>query len=49
MGPFFVNGALNRDYPVVMGTVLFYAVLILIFNLIADVIQMWMQPKTRHD
>ena len=49
IGPFFVNGALNRDYPVVMGTVLFYAVLILIFNLIADVIQMWMQPKTRHD
>ncbi|MGC6455066.1 MAG: ABC transporter permease [Coraliomargaritaceae bacterium] len=49
MGPFFVNGALNRDYPVVMGTVLFYAVLILLFNLIADIIQMWMQPKIRHD
>jgi oligopeptide transport system permease protein len=49
MGPFFVNGALNRDYPVVMGTVLFYAVLILLFNLIADILQMWMQPRTRHD
>lgn len=48
MGPFFVNAALNRDYPVVMGTVLFYAVLILAFNLIADLIQMWMQPKTRN-
>ena len=49
MGPFFVNGALNRDYPVVMGTVLFYAALILLFNLLADILQMWMQPRTRHD
>lgn len=49
MGPFFVNGALNRDYPLVMGTVLFYAALILLFNLLADIIQMWMQPRTRHD
>ena len=33
----------------VMGTVLFYAVLILFFNLIVDLIQMWMNPRTRHD
>jgi oligopeptide transport system permease protein len=49
LGPFFVNAALNRDYAMVMGTVLFYAVLIIIFNLIVDLIQMWMQPRTRHE
>lgn len=49
LGPFFVNGALNRDYTLVMGTVLFYAVLIISFNLIVDLIQMWLQPRTRND
>jgi oligopeptide transport system permease protein len=49
LGPFFVNAALNRDYTMVMGTVLFYATLIIAFNLIVDLIQMWMQPRTRHD
>ena len=49
LGPFFVNAALNRDYTMVMGTVLFYAVLIILFNLIIDLIQMWMQPRTRND
>lgn len=49
IGQFFVNSAFNRDYTMVMGTVLLYAVLILIFNLIVDLLQMWMQPRTRHD
>lgn len=49
MGPFFVNAALNRDYTMVMGTVLFYATLIILFNLLVDILQMWMNPRTRHD
>ena len=49
MGPFFVNAALNRDYTMVMGTVLFYAMLIILFNLLVDILQMWMNPRTRHD
>jgi oligopeptide transport system permease protein len=49
LGSFFVNSAFNRDSTMVMGTVLFYAVLILFFNLIVDLIQMWMHPRTRHD
>lgn len=49
LGPFFVNAALNRDYTMVMGTVLFYATLIILFNLIVDIIQMWMNPRARHD
>lgn len=49
LGPFFVNAALNRDYSMVMGTVLFYAVLIILFNLIVDIVQMWMNPRARHE
>lgn len=49
MGPFFVNAALNRDYTMVMGTVLFYAVLIILFNLIVDIVQLWMNPRARND
>jgi oligopeptide transport system permease protein len=49
MGPFFVNAALNRDYTMVMGTVLFYATLIIFFNLLVDIVQMWMNPRTRND
>ena len=33
----------------VMGTVLFYAALIILFNLIVDLIQIWMNPKLSHD
>lgn len=49
LGMFFVNSAFNRDYTLVMGTVLFYAVLIILFNLLVDLIQMWMNPRTRND
>jgi oligopeptide transport system permease protein len=49
LGSFFVNSAFNRDFTMVMGTVLFYAVLILLFNLLVDLLQMWMNPRTRHD
>ncbi len=49
LGSFFVNSAFNRDSTMVLGTVLFYAVLIIGFNLLVDLIQMWMNPRTRHD
>ncbi len=49
LGSFFVNSAFNRDDTMVMGTVLFYAALIILFNLIVDLIQIWMNPKLSHD
>ena len=49
LGSFFVNSAFNRDSTMVMGTVLFYAVLIIFFNLIVDLVQMWLNPRTRYD
>ena len=47
LGQFFVKAALNRDYTLVLGTVLFYATLIVIFNLLVDLAQAWLNPKVR--
>ncbi|MCX5757060.1 MAG: ABC transporter permease subunit, partial [Candidatus Hydrogenedentes bacterium] len=47
LGRFFVQSAFNRDYTMIMGTVLFYAVLILLFNLIVDVVLAWLDPRIR--
>jgi oligopeptide transport system permease protein len=47
IGREFVNSAFNRDYTLVLGTVILYAVLIMSLNLIADVVQAWMNPKVR--
>lgn len=47
LGREFVQAAFNRDYTMIMGTVLFYAGLILVFNLLADVAQAWLDPRLR--
>ena len=47
LGRFFVTAAFNRDYTMVLGTVLFYACLIIILNLVVDIIQASLDPKSR--
>jgi oligopeptide transport system permease protein len=47
LGKFFVNSALQRDYTVVMGMVIVYALLILVLNLIADVVYAALDPRVR--
>jgi oligopeptide transport system permease protein len=47
IGRYFINGALNRDYPVVMGVVIFYAVLIMALNLIVDLIYGFLDPRVK--
>ncbi|MBN2307374.1 MAG: ABC transporter permease [Candidatus Hydrogenedentes bacterium] len=49
LGQEFVMAARNRDYTMVMGTVLFFAVLIMLFNLFVDIAQAWMDPRIRHE
>ncbi|WLQ12517.1 oligopeptide ABC transporter permease OppB [Hahella aquimaris] len=50
IGRYFIQGALNRDYPLVMGTVIFYGVLIIVLNLIVDMLYGLLDPKVRlHD
>jgi oligopeptide transport system permease protein len=48
LGRFFVTGALNRDYTLVMGVVVFYGVLIVVFNLLVDLAYAWLDPKVRY-
>jgi len=49
LGSYFVQGALNRDYTLVMGVVIFYGVLIITLNFIVDMIYAWLDPKVRYD
>jgi len=49
IGRYFVQGALNRDYTVVMGVVIFYATLIIVLNLIVDLVYGLLDPKVRYD
>jgi oligopeptide transport system permease protein len=47
LGKFFVNSALQRDYTVVMGMVIFFATLILVLNLLSDVLYAVLDPRVR--
>jgi oligopeptide transport system permease protein len=47
IGRFFVNAALNRDYGLVLGTVILYMVLIIGLNLLVDIAYAWLDPKVR--
>lgn len=49
VGRYFVNGAINRDYTVVMGTVILISVFIIFFNLVVDVAYALLDPRVRHD
>ena len=49
LGSYFVAGALNRDYTLVMGVVIFYGVLIIVLNFIVDLLYAWLNPKVRYD
>jgi oligopeptide transport system permease protein len=48
LGRYFVAGALNRDYTLVMGVVVFYGVLVIVFNLLVDIAYGWLDPKVRY-
>ena len=47
MGSFFITAVTNRDYPLIMGVTLVYAVLIVFANILVDIIYMWLDPRVR--
>ncbi len=49
LGRYFVQGALNRDYTLVLGVVIVVGVLTLLFNLLADLLSIWANPRTREN
>ncbi|MEM8985221.1 MAG: ABC transporter permease subunit [Pseudomonadota bacterium] len=49
IGRYFVSSALNRDYTMVMGTVVIVATFVLIFNLIIDLLYSVLDPRVRYE
>ena len=47
IGRYFVQGALNRDYTLVLGVVVCYASLIIFLNFLADMMVAWLDPRVR--
>ena len=48
MGQVIVNAAFNRDYFVILGTVLFFGALLILLNLVSDILTAWLNPKLRN-
>ncbi len=49
MGQWFVKGAINRDYAVVLGTAIIYSALVTTFNLVVDLAYAWLEPRARSE
>lgn len=49
VGRYFVDAALNRDYTLVMGTVVVIAIFTIVFNLIVDILYAFVDPRVRYD
>lgn len=48
LGRFYVQAAFNRDYTMILGTTIFISTLIIVFNLVSDLLAVWMNPKLRN-
>lgn len=48
MGKFFVQSAFNRDYTLIMGTVIVYSVLLIIMNFIVDILYSFLDPRVTY-
>ncbi len=49
LGRYFVTSVTNRDYPVIMGTILLYAVFLVLMNMLVDIVYAWLDPRIRFD
>lgn len=49
MGRFFVTSITGRDYPVIMGTILVFATLLVVCNTIVDIVYVWLDPRIRYN
>ncbi len=47
LGRFYVTSAFNRDYTMILGMTIFFAGLIIVFNLLSDLLALWLNPKLR--
>lgn len=47
MGKYFITSITNRDYPVIMGTILLYAVVLVLANVVVDIVYAFLDPRIR--
>jgi ABC-type dipeptide/oligopeptide/nickel transport system permease component len=47
LGMFFITSINNRDYPLIMGTTIFYAIILIVMLLITDIAYMLIDPRIR--
>ena len=45
IGMHFIQGAMNRDYPLVLGAVLLYTILLQVLTLLGDLLMGWLDPR----
>lgn len=48
VGRYFIQGALNRDYTLVMGVVILYGAFVIVLNLVVDLLYAWLDPKVKY-
>ncbi len=49
LGSFFVSSITNRDYAVIMGTILLFAFFLVVANTVVDIMYAWLDPRIRYD
>ncbi len=49
LGKYFITSITNRDYTVIMGTILLYAVFLILANLAVDITYAWLDPRIRYE
>src|ERR1700733_13942348 len=49
IGRYMVQGALNRDYTLVMGMVIIYSTLLIVMGLLVDLLYAWLDPRVRFE
>ena len=45
LGRYFINSVLNRDYPIIMATTLFFAALVIFMNMVVDILYRFIDPR----
>ena len=48
IGQHFVNGAINRDYSLILGVTILVGVLTIVFNVAVDILYTWLDPRVRY-
>ena len=49
MGRFFVTSISGRDYPVIMGAVLLFAIFLVLANTLVDIVYIWLDPRISYE